>query len=805
MLVQHVRYAARTLRRSPGFATATIATLALAIGANTAMFSLVNAVLLRPLPGVGDSRGLVNVHATQIGGGDLSGFSYPDYLDYRERTRTLAGLAAFNGRGMSFGSGQGNELIGGQLVSGNYFSLMGVKPLLGRLLDGRDDRAPGASPVVVVSHSFWQHKLGGDPSVVGRSIRLGGFSFTVVGVTPPGFAGHFIGFPFSVWVPLTMARQAAPSEDLGARDGTWLELVGRVNPGVTLAQVKADLSAVAAAMATAYPATHRGRGIDVYNLTGIDDELRAPVVGFLSLLQTIALLVLLIACVNVAGMLLARSVGRRREVAIRLAIGAGRAHLVPQFLTETLLLFAAGGIVGALLAAWSADALMAFQPRFAIPLALDLSLDRRVLAFTTLTTLASGLLFGLAPVRDALRVDVVGALKSGAGGERQSRLRQLFVVGQVALSLLLLVAAGLFLRALGRARNFDPGFDSDRVQMASLNVSVLARDEARGREFYRQLLERTGALPGVQSAGLARHLPLSLGSLTTRLRVDGVALPTEEGLPVDWNAVTPGYLETMRIPVLAGRDFLPADTATGPAVAIVNQTLARRLWPGADPIGKRVRHGVNEIEVVGVARDSIYRRLGERPRPHLYLPFEQSYGPGMTVLARTAGEPAVAAATIRREIDALDRELPILSEMPLREYIGRSLAPQRMAGTVAGVLGVMGLLIAAVGIYGVVAYFVSQRTREIGLRMAVGAARGDVLRLVLGEGFRLALVGVGMGLLAAVATTRLIAGFLPGVSPTDPPTLLAVALLMTGAALVASAGPALRAARLDPATALKVD
>lgn len=804
MFLQHARNAARTLLRSPAFSAATVITLALAIGANTALFTLVNAILLRPIPGVGSPQGLVNIHARQSDdGGELGGFSYPDYVDYRDRARTLAGLAAFNGRGMSFDSGQGRELIGAQLVSGNYFALMGVRAHLGRLLGEQDDRAAGASPVAVVSYSFWQRKLGEDPSAVGRTIRLNGFPFTVVGVASPGFVGHFIGFPFAVWVPLAMANQAAPGEDLGARDGSWLELVGRVAPGKTLGAAKADLAAVAEGLAREHPSTHKGRAVDVNRLTGIDDDLRKAVVGFLALLQTVALLVLVIACVNVAGMLLARSAGRRREVAIRRAIGAGRSHLVAQFLAEALLLFGSAGAMGTLLAAWSADALMAFQPRSPIPLELDLGLDFRVLAFTTFVTLATGVFFGLAPVRDALRVDVVGALKSGADGVRSSRLRQLFVVGQVALSLLLLVGAGLFLRALERARALDPGFRAEQVQMASTNVSILARDEARGREFYRQLLETARALPGVEAASLVRHLPLSLGSLTTRLQAEGVESPTETGIAVDWNAVTPGYFETLRIPVVAGRDFGAADHSNAPAVGIVSQALAHRFWPGRDPIGRRVKRGGVDIEIVGVVRDSVSRRLGEEARPQLFLSALQSYAPGMALLVRTAGEPSAIAPTLRQEIRRLDPELPILNEMGLSEYIGRSLAPQRMAGTVAGLLGAMGLVIAAAGIYGIVAFFAGQRTREIGLRMAVGADRAAVLRLVLGEGLRLALLGVGVGLLAALATTRLIAGFLPGVSPTDPPTLALMALLMTLAAFVASAGPALRAARLDPAVALK--
>lgn len=802
-LVRDLRVAVRTLLKSPSFVAAAVGSLALASGANTAIFSLVNAVLLRPIPGLRDTEALVNVHVLRDGeeASGFDGYSYPDYLDYRDRNDALAGLAAFNGRGMSFGEGDRVELVGGQLVTGNYFALMGVRPHLGRLLEAGDDSGADASPVVVLSHGLWQRRLGSDPAIVGRTIRLNGFPFTVVGVAEHGFSGHFTGFPFDLFVPLSAAAQAAPSETLSARDAEWLELVGRLAPGVSVARAQAALQAVAAGLAREHPETHRDRSVSVHTLTGIDDSLLGPVVGFLAILQAIAGLVLGVACVNVTGLLLARASARRKEAAVRLAIGARRRDLVRQLLSEALLLFGLGAAGGLLFSAWTAHLLVGFQPRSPLPLHFDLSLDWRVVAFTAFCTLATAIAFGSIPAWDAARTPLVPALKDLDAGAR-SRLRQAFVICQVALSLVLLTGAGLFLRALGHARGLDPGFDVDRVQIAGINLSILAREEARGRAFYRQLLQRLESTPGVESASLARVVPLSLGSLGTRIEVEGHEVASRDGFPVDWNAVTPGYFRTLGLPLVAGRTFDASDAEAAPPVAIVNEALARRFWPGQDVLGQRLKRGGAWLRVVGVARDSSYRRLGEQPRPHLYLPFEQSYSPGMTALVR-APSPVPLAAALRREIRALEPDLPILTEMPLREYVGRALVPQQMGGTISSALGGLGLILTTLGIYGLIAHFVVRRRREVGVRVALGAGPRDVTRLFLGEGLRLSLWGVGLGLAGAAAATRLLASFLPGVSPLDPLVFAGTATLMTLAAALASFVPARRAARLDPLLALR--
>ncbi|HEY3119455.1 MAG TPA: ABC transporter permease [Vicinamibacteria bacterium] len=801
-----VRYACRTLLKAPAFTAAAVLTLALAIGAHTALFTLVNAILLRPLPGIADPGRLVNVHvhATAPGGVRFGSFSHPNYRDLREQQRALSGLAAFNGRGVSLGGPSGPELVGAQLVSGNYFSVLGVQPMRGRLIADADDRAPGSSPVAVISHALWQRRFGGDPQAVGRPLTLNGFPFTVVGVAPVGFHGHFVGFPFEVWVPLSMAAQAAPGEDLMARQSGWLELVGRLAPGVTAAQAQASLAAVAAQLERDYPTTNKGLGVDLRPMTGIDDSLRPGVLSFLAALQAVGLAVLLIACVNVAGLLLARAATRRREVAVRLAVGASRADLVRQLLTETLVLFALGGLGGLAVAAWTADLLHAFQPSFPVPLRFDLRLDLRVVAFGLGSTLLTALLFGLAPALQASRVDLVPALKNqAAGGPGRSRLRGLFVAGQVALSVALLAGAGLLVRTLHRARSLDPGFDADGVQTARLDLSLLARDEAYGRAFYRRLVEAVQAAPAVEAVSLTRSVPLrGTGTLVTPVQVEGRA---GDPVAVGFNVVAPRYFETLRLPLVAGRDFRATDGPEAPGVAIVNQALARRFWPDQDAVGRRLQRGKAALEVVGVARDSAYGRPGEAPEPHLYLPHAQSFSPRMTLLARARGDLAPLAARIRAEVAGLEKDLPVLESTPLTEAVAFALFPQRMLATIAAALGGLGLLLAGTGLYGVVAYSVSRRAREMGVRVALGARARDLSVMVVREGFTLALYGLLPGLLLAVAAGRVLRSMLHGLSPADPLALGAVAALLAAVAGVASYLPARRASAVDPMVALRYE
>jgi predicted permease len=781
--IQDIRHALRALARAPGFTLATAVILALGLGANAAIFGL---------------------HRAAADGSSFHGFSYPDYADLRDRGRALAGLAAFNGRGFSLGEGEEAQLVGGQIVSGNYFAVLGTQPRLGRLIEAGDDHAVGAAPVAVLSHALWQRRFHGDPGVIGRTVRLNGLPFSVVGIAPPGFIGHFVGFPFDVWAPHSMAPPAT-GEDLRDRNSEWLELVGRLAPGRERGEAQAELASVMGALAREHPAPGKGFGIDVRPMTGVDDSLRGPVLGFLGLLQTVAGLVLLVAAVNVAGMLLVQAVARRKEIAVRLALGAGRGRLLRRRVVEMLLLFALGGALGLLLARWTSGLLRAFQPPFAIPLHFDVEPDLRVLAFTAALALAGGLLFGLFSAREASRLDLVSALKGAASVERprQGRVRRLFVVGQVAASVMLLVGALLFARTLQESRRLDPGFDVDRVHVSRIDLSLRPRDDESARALHARLLESLAGAPGVAAVSLARSVPLGLGGLTTKVNVPGDGAGDGDGATVGWNAVTSAYFETMGIPLVAGRAFTAADGPRAPAVAIVNQAMARRFWPGADAIGQRFRREGRSVEVVGVARDSRYWRLGEELAVHAYFPLAQSRGTRTAILVRTSGDPAAMGRLVRDTVRSVDRDLPLLESMPLSRFVVVALFPQRLASAVTGLLGALGLLLAGVGLYAVVAFSVVQRTREIGVRMALGARADHIVRMVLGEGLRLAAIGTAAGLLAAGFAAPLLTSFLPGVSPSDPASFLGTAGLMLLLALVASAVPAWRAVRVPPLVAFR--
>jgi predicted permease len=801
--IADLRLGLRSLSRAPALSLAAVTVLALGIGANAAVFTLVSAILLRPLPGVSEPSRLVNVHGVAADE-RFGAFSYPDYADYRDRGARAVELAAFNGRGMTFGAREGASLVTAQLVSGNYFGIVGATAATGRLIGPAEDRAAGAAPVAVVSHGFWKRRLGADPGVVGREIRLNGASFTVIGVAAEGFTGHFIGFPMDVWVPLATTPQAAPDESLDERDRQWLEVVGRLRPEASLSAAEADLRRVATELSARRPASVSRQDVRLTPLTGVDDSLRGGVLSFLAILQGVAGLVLLAAAANVAGLLLARATARRRDAAIRVALGASRAALVRQHLAETALLFAAGGVAGLLAARWAADLMVSFQPRFPIPLRLDLAVDLRVILAAVLAAFAAAAAVALVPAGVVTRSGLVSHLK-GLGAPDRSRLRGALVAGQVAVSVTLLAGAGLFLRTLQHASSLDPGFDTEGVHLASVNVTLLGRTEAEGRAFYASLLDRASVLPGVSAASLARRVPLGLGSLGARIELPGRETPDGLGHRVEWNAVTPGYFATLGIPIVEGRSLAASDGPGAAPVAVVSRALARRFWPDRPAVGQRFRQGGAEVTVVGVAADSAVRRLGEPPQPQVYRPFDQGYAPGMTLLARTAGDVAAASGRLRREIWALDPELPVLLDMPLAEYAARSLAPQRLAGAVTGALGFLGVALAALGVHGIVTQLVAQRTREVGVRMALGADAPAVARLFLADGVRVVLPGVALGLAAAWAGGRLLRGFLAGVSPVDPLALAGAGVLVAALALAASGIPAWKASRVDPVTALRAE
>ncbi|HYO63020.1 MAG TPA: ABC transporter permease [Pyrinomonadaceae bacterium] len=834
-LMQDLRYGLRMLVRKPGFTAVAVATLALGIGANTAVFSLVNATLLRRLP-VADPEGLVYVFSGQPNS-PYSTASYPDYAELRDRSEVFAGgLAARGGISASLGGGEQTELVVGQIVSGNFFEVLGVRAAVGRTITPADDQTPGAHPVAVISHGLWQKRFGGDRAIVGREIKVNGHAFTIVGVLPAEFRSLEAGRTDDLYVPMMMQAVARPPRGgysgemnpdlLGVRGNRWLWLVGRLKEGVTKEQAQGALAPITQQQAELYPDTNRGRIATLTRVADGDPQERGSLLSVAGLLASVVGIVLLIACANVANLMLVRASARRKEIAVRLALGAGRGRLIRQLLTESLLLSVLGGAAGLALGWWAVDLLRAAPPPPGVlPVSLDFSLDGRVLLFTLGVSVVTGLVFGLAPALQASRPDLIPTLKndSQSPGERRHRrlsLRNALVVTQVALSLVLLVGAGLFVRSLWRAQAIETGFDDERLLTAPLNINLLRYTRAQGREFYRQAVERVEGLPGVESATVARIVPLSGGSSVRGLMIEGRESAGDDfrgegaggagaGLTsVSVSVVGPEYLQTVGVPLLKGRGFEETDREDGPAVVIVNETFAARHFGGEEALGKRL--SVNGPqgpwrEVVGVARDSKYLTLGEAPTPFAYLPLAQNHETGMTLIVRAQGDPSNLAPAVRQAVGALDPNLPVTNVRPVTEMIGNSLYAARMGATLIGVFGLLALTLAGVGLYGVMSYGVAQRTREIGIRMALGAQGRDVLRLVLREGMLLASLGAVLGLAGAAAASRLLGSFLYGVGTTDAASFVAPAVVLALVALVANLIPARRATRVDPMIALRYE
>lgn len=802
-LMKDFRLAVRTLLRSRLFALVSIATIALGIGATTTVFSLVNALLLRPLP-IAEPGRVVGVQETLRGIQSMSmgysAVSYPRYVAYREASAGIftGRLAAQRYEEMSLRATGQARVLTGVVASGNYWEVLGVKPALGRFFAGPDEK----DRLAVISHHLWQTRFGGDPGIIGRTVHLDSRPVSVVGVAPKEFGGTLVGAAADVWVTLGAAGAGTADEvTKSSGSGASLMLFGRLRPGMTEERAGAALKVAAARVPLQEPKA-KVLDVGVEPLTGVPGSMRMPVAAFMGLLLATAGFVLLIAGTNVAGMLLARAVARRREMAIRLAVGATGRALVRQLLGESVLLFLLGGGAGILLTVWLTRLLSSVQPPFPTRVAFDLRPDPRVLGFALALALLTGVAFGLMPALQASRTDVLTGLKEGGTreGTRRGRLRSALVVGQLALAMLLMLTAGLFGRTLQQSLSADPGFVARGVAVSRIDLEPHGYDRARGEEFQRRLLERVAAAPGVRSAGLAGFPPLSGNVMSEAIRVPG-----KEDVIINTDAVDPGYFATMRIPLRAGRVFSAADREGAPPVAVINQTLAERLFPGTSAVGKTVRLGGGPVEVVGVVANGTYERFGERPVAFLYRSAAQNYSPGITVIARADGGAGVALAAIRRELQGMDANVAPEQAMPLESLIGVSLFPQRVAAFFIGGFGVLGLLLACIGIYGVLAYQVGQRTREIGVRVALGARAGDVVRMVVRHGFKITALGAAIGLVLAAAATRLLSSLLYGVSATDPLTFTAIPALLLGVALVASWLPARRAARVDPMVALRAE
>ena len=810
---QDVRYAGRLLRKSPLFAATVVLSLAIGIGATTTIFSLGDALLLRPVAGVADQGRLVDVGRTQEGRG-FDTVSYPSYLDVRARTRQLDGLYAFDiePEAMSIGGEGGPERVFGTVVSGNYFSVLGVRPRLGRVLGDMDDRE-GGPPVAVISDRLWARRFGSDRAILSRPIVLNGRPVAVVGVAPAGFQGTTL-LASDVWLPIASVPDALPrlgGRILRERGSTWLVMGGRLKPAATIGQAAAELRAIGVALEREYPGANRGKGLAVARLSRVPGRV-GVVAGFIGLLMGIAWLVLAVACVNVAGLLLARAEVRRHEIAVRLAVGAGRRRLIRQLLTETGVLVLGGGLMALLLARWITAMLVAVVPALPFPIALEIGLDWRVFLFAAALSLATAIFSGLVPALQASRPAVVPALQrtDRGGGSARLRLRNVLVVGQVTLSLVLLIAGALFLRALQHASEIPPGFDQRNVDVVSLDLSLAGYRDGSGEAFVRAVIERLRTTRGVETATAAADLPLDgsrmgLGGLRI---ADARASTGPVVLGADANIVEPGFFRTLRLPLRRGRDFSAGDASGSPRVAIVNEALARRAWPGQDPIGRRIglegtAGAVDEaLTVVGVASDARLNSLTEPPEPYLYVPLAQHYVARVSLLVRSTGGGSVIPQ-VRAVVAEMNPNLPVTQALRLRDVTAIEEVPQRMAASFAGGLGLVGLLLAAVGIYGVTSFAVTSRRREIGIRMALGAGRGSVIRLALRQGLTLAGTGVAIGLAASAAMSRVLEHLLLGVSGLDPIAFAAGALLLAAATLVGSYGPARHAGALDPMDALR--
>ena len=813
--LQDLRFGARQLARTKAVSLAAILCIAIGVGANTTIFSVVNAILLRPIPGVPDATGLLEMGRAQPGEPPMDTMSYPTWRDVIEGTREQAEIALWSFAPLALGGEGEPDVVLGFSVTPSYFSVLGLTAERGRFFDQQEGRVESAQSLAVISHGLWERRWGGAEGVVGSTVRINGTPATIVGVAPEGFGGHLSVIAGDIWVPLGMrAAGLADQESLGGRFNSFLLGIGRLAPGASLESAQAAGSAVMASLRAEFPRLE-GTDVGMAPLGSLPGFIQLLATMFLGALMVVVGLVLMIACINVAGMLLSRGALRRREIAVRLAIGAGRGRLVRQLVTESLLLFVAGGGLGVIGAVWAARALSAWTPPTPPPfvLSFDLALDGRVLGFSLLLTLATGLLFGLGPALRSTRPDLVGALKDETTGDvRRTRLRAVLVGGQVAMTVLLLVAAGLFLRALVNARNIDPGFDPDGVVTMTVDLELHGYDEEAGHRFFRQLREELEAIPVVERASVAALLPLGVPSSMSfgGVNVQGFEPPADDSSwDADLNVVSPGYFETLRIPLLQGRDFDERDIGGAPRVAIVNAAMANHFWPEGDAVGKTFLTGSfergTEWQVIGVARDSKYSSLGGDTPFFTYMSLEQNYRSNMSLQVRTREGAAAPLAEIRSVISRLDPDLPFLEVVGLREYVEVGFLPQRIAGSVAGLLGLVGLLLGAIGVYGVTAYAVNQRVREIGVRKALGARRGEVVRMVVRQGMFAPLVGMAVGLALALAASRLLEAFLMGISPLDPLTFGAVLALLAAVTVFANWLPARRAAATDPMIALRHD
>ncbi len=808
--LQDLRFGFRMLRRSPGFSALAILCLTLGIGANAAVFSWIEGILFRPYPAVTHQERLLALTGTARGESGHTYISWADFVDLQRSCTLFDAFIVTKIMGTTLSVGDRAERTIGSIVSANYFGAIGVHPILGRGFEPGEDLGRNAHPVTVISYPLWQGRFKGDPEIVGKAQRLNGVLHTIVGVAPEGFYGTFVGWGMQFWVPASMEENFEGGgyklEDRGAR---WIEAYVRLKPGVTREQAQQEISAVAKRLEADYPDTNRGRGIKLWPLWQTPFNNAGTLLPTLEIMLAVVVFVLLIACANVGNLLLVRSFARRHEMTVRLAIGAGRGRLLKQLLTEGLILSALGAAGGLLVAHWCRHALvLLFPARAGVSMHLPGEIDWRVLALSAGVCLIVTLLIGLVPAIQTSKIDLASALKSDStgvvGGRGRSRLRSGLVLVQVSLSFVLLVGAGLLMQSLQRIRAASPGFSTRGVLFTAVDLVSAGYDAQRAQYFQDELAERMKALPGVESATFARVTPLGYGSYSsTPIAVDGYQPPPEEQPTVEYNEVGPDYFSTMGIALVSGREFARADDERAALVAVVNETMAAQYWRGRNPIGERVQVKGRWMQVVGVAKDSKYQSVRETPKPFFYVPRRQNFSVGAGLYIRTPLRPETIAAALAREVHALDGNLAPYEVITLQEQVDRSTSPQLVAVTLVGVLGGLALLLAAIGLYAVMSYAVSQSTRELGLRMALGAGTSNLLRLVMSRGLTLTAGGVLLGAAAALGLTRLLGNLLYKVSPRDPLAFGWALVVMTVVSLAACFLPAWRATRTDPARALR--
>jgi len=808
-IAQDLRFGFRMMRRSPGFTLLAVLCLTLGIGANAAVFSWIEGILLHPYPMVAGEERLMAIAGTNRATPGPTGISWPDFLDLQRNCKLFDSLIVSQIMGATLSVGDHAAVATGSVVSSNYFDALGVRPFLGRGFEPEEDYGRNAHPVVVINYQMWKDRFHGDPAIIGKTQIFNGQPHVIVGVAPEGFQGTFVGWAMQFWVPVSMQERFVPGGyKLEDRSATWMESYAKLRPGVTAQQAQGEMSTVAKQLEAEYPDTNRGRGIKLYPLWETPFNNAGALLPTLSIALAVVVFVLLVVCANVSNLLLVKAFGRRHEMTVRLAMGARRGRLLQQLLTESLILATIAAISGLILARWTRNLLVLLMPkRGGRVMYLPGAVDWRVLVVSTVVCLVATMLLGLVPALHARKLDLASALKAESGGvvggRRKALAQSSLVLVQVALSFVLLIGSGLLLKSLRAVQNTSPGFSTTDVITTWFDTKSAGYDRQRTFTFQDDLVDRLQAVSGVQSAAFSRMTPFTYGVYSSSaITTDGYVTAPGEQPVIEYNEVSPGYLTTMGIPIVSGRDFTRADNETSLPVAIVNEVMTAQFWHGQDPVGKRIQLKGRWLQVVGVAKVSKYRTLTEAPQPFFYVPLRQSL-PGGALYVRTSLPADAVGPTLMRKVHALDPNLASGEMITMQEEIDRSTAVQRIAVNMLGVFGGLALLLAAVGLYGVMSYTVSQSTHDLGLRMALGARASDLLKLVMSQGLALTAGGVALGTVVALAATRLLGYFLYRVSPRDPAAFGSAFAVMMIAAVAACFLPAWRAARTDPVRALR--